>query len=361
MPPTRAATTLGVVLALAAGPATAAEFSLTAWEREGSEVFSLYVENFVELAEQFSDGEVEVTPYGAGVIAGVFDGHKAVSDELADMAFGWAGYIVNQHAGNAFFGALPGGMGPEALYHWTYDGGGKEMLAEFRRDTLDQHAVACGILGSEVFAHSHRRIQSLADFEGLKHRTAGAFAEVIRALGATPSVIPGPDVFSVLERQAIDSAEYLTPYLNSKIGFQDVAEYVIVPGIHTPAAVYEVTMRTETWEGLSDRGRRAIELARDDDLRARRQRSFDRLHQGLVGQGWTVWGESPAPMLAVIVESAETAVSLSAALAERGVVVPAIRPPTVPRDACRLRLAPTAAMDDAAIDRALGVFASVRG
>jgi len=261
MTPTRAATALGVVLALAAAPAAAAEFSLTAWEREGSEVFSLYVENFVELAEQFSDGEVEVTPYGAGVIAGVFDGHKAVSDGLADMAFGWAGYIVNQHAGNAFFGALPGGMGPEALYHWTYHGGGKEMLAEFRRDTLGQHAVACGILGSEVFAHSHRRIQSLADFEGLKHRTAGAFAEVIRALGATPSVIPGPDVFSVLERQAIDSAEYLTPYLNSKIGFQDVAEYVIVPGIHTPAAVYEVTMRTETWESLSDRGRRAIEFA----------------------------------------------------------------------------------------------------
>ena len=107
--------------------------------------------------------------------------------------------------------------------------------------------------------------------------------------------------------------------------------------------------------------RRAIELARDDDLRARRERSFDRLHRGLVGQGWMVWGESPAPMLAVIVESAETAVSLSAALAERGVVAPAIRPPTVPRDACRLRLAPTAAMDDAAIDRALGVFASVRG
>ncbi|TVQ29745.1 MAG: hypothetical protein EA356_15795 [Geminicoccaceae bacterium] len=248
-------------LTFTAAPAPAAALTLTAWEREGSEVFDLYVRTFVDLAAELSGGELQITPFGAGVIAGVFDGHAAVTDGIADMAFGWAGYIVNQHAGNAFFGALPGGMGPEALYHWTYSGGGKELLTEFRRAANGQHAVACGLLGSEVFAHSHRRIQTLADLEGLRHRTAGAFVDVIRALGATPTVIPGPDVFAALERRAIDSAEYLTPYLNSKVGFQNVAEYVIMPGIHTPAAVYEVTMNIETWEGLSERSQRAIELA----------------------------------------------------------------------------------------------------
>ncbi|MFW5833395.1 MAG: hypothetical protein ACOCYE_04785 [Pseudomonadota bacterium] len=257
---TIAACSLAALTSLAA-PAGSAELTLTAWEREGSEVFDLYVRNFVDLAAEFSDGELQVTPYGAGVIAGVFDGHKAVTDGIADMAFGWAGYIVNQHAGNAFFGALPGGMGPEALYHWTYSGGGKELLTEFRRATNGQHAVACGVLGSEVFAHSHRRIETLADFEGLRHRTAGAFVDVIQALGATPTVIPGPDVFPALERRAIDSAEYLTPYLNSKVGFQNIAEFVIMPGIHTPAAVYEVTMNIDTWEGLSEKNQRAIELA----------------------------------------------------------------------------------------------------
>lgn len=249
------------MLTLAAAPTKAADLTLTAWEREGSEVFDLYVRTFVELADEFSGGELQVTPYGAGVIAGVFDGHKAVTDGLADMNFGWAGYIVNQHAGNAYFGALPGGMGPEALYHWTNDGGGKELLTEFRRAVDGQHAVACGMLGSEVFAHSHRRIQTLADFEGLRHRTAGAFVDVIQALGATPTVIPGPDVFPSLERQAIDSAEYLTPYLNAQIGFQNIAEFVILPGIHTPAAVYELSMTTATWDGLSERSQRAIELA----------------------------------------------------------------------------------------------------
>lgn len=248
-------------LALATTPAPATELTLTAWEREGSEVFDLYVRTFVDLVAELSGGELTITPYGAGVLAGVFDGHKAVSDGLADVNFGWAGYIVNEHAANAFFGALPGGMGPEALYHWTYSGGGKELLTEFRRAANDQYAIACGMLTGEVFAHSHKRIQTLADFVGLRHRTAGAFVEVIQALGATPVVIPGPDVFPALERRAIDSAEYLTPYLNSKLGFQNIAEYVILPGIHTPAAVYEVSMKTATWDGLSDASKRAVELA----------------------------------------------------------------------------------------------------
>ena len=105
----------------------------------------------------------------------------------------------------------------------------------------------------------------------------------------------------------------------------------------------------------------SVRIARDDEgLRARRLERFEHLRQGLLEQGWTVQGESPAPMLAVIVGEAGPAVELSRRLRERGVVAPAIRPPTVPRDSCRLRLAPTAAMDAAAIERTLKAFRDER-
>lgn len=99
----------------------------------------------------------------------------------------------------------------------------------------------------------------------------------------------------------------------------------------------------------------------DDALRARRQQRFDRLRDGLLGQGWTVLGASPAPMLAVGVEGPEAALDLAQRLANRGVLAPAIRPPTVPRTACRLRLAPTAGQSEDSIDRALDAFAAERG
>ena len=53
-------------------------------------------------------------------------------------------------------------------------------------------------------------------------------------------------------------------------------------------------------------------------------------------------GASRSPILPVVVGNTEAAVRLSAALLERGVLAPAIRPPTVPDGTARLRIAPMA-------------------
>lgn len=51
----------------------------------------------------------------------------------------------------------------------------------------------------------------------------------------------------------------------------------------------------------------------------------------------------PSPILPIIVGSEESAVTASASLLERGLLVPAIRPPTVAPGTCRLRIALSAA------------------
>ena len=81
-----------------------------------------------------------------------------------------------------------------------------------------------------------------------------------------------------------------------------------------------------------------------------------RLADGLQALGWDC-GASQAPILPVLVGSAEAAVALQARLWEAGYYAPAMRPPTVPAGACRLRLTVTAAHSDQHIDgflRALG-------
>lgn len=61
------------------------------------------------------------------------------------------------------------------------------------------------------------------------------------------------------------------------------------------------------------------------------------LRSRLRGQGWDV-PEGESPIIPLIVGGEAEAVSLSARLRERGVYVPAIRPPTVPVGKCRLRI-----------------------
>jgi 8-amino-7-oxononanoate synthase len=46
----------------------------------------------------------------------------------------------------------------------------------------------------------------------------------------------------------------------------------------------------------------------------------------------------PVPIIPIIVGSEEKALHLSQALWDRGLYIPAIRPPTVPNDQCRLRI-----------------------
>lgn len=56
--------------------------------------------------------------------------------------------------------------------------------------------------------------------------------------------------------------------------------------------------------------------------------------------------DSPTPIQPIIIGSSERAVAVSAALRERGILVTAIRPPTVPRGTARLRVTLCAAHSD---------------
>ena len=93
--------------------------------------------------------------------------------------------------------------------------------------------------------------------------------------------------------------------------------------------------------------------------RDRLQGHLRRLRDELGAQGWTVRGVAPAPMIAVEVGEAEAATALAAALAERGILAPAIRPPTVPDGTSRVRLAPRANLSSEAIDRIVAAFGEI--
>jgi len=84
------------------------------------------------------------------------------------------------------------------------------------------------------------------------------------------------------------------------------------------------------------------------------------LRSGLQTLGYAV-PDDPTPIVPVLVGAEEAALDLSAFLWERGIFVPAIRPPTVPEGACRLRISVSAAHDVshveallAALDEAVG-------
>ncbi len=218
---------------------------------ETSSFYQLFALPLAERVDKLTDGKVKIEPYPAGVIAPSFEAYDAVMDGTADALQSSAVNIVNRDPTNALFSTFPGGMGPEALFQWMWYGGGKELLAEHRRETMGLYSIPCGLGATELFAHSHKPLRTLEDFHGVKFRTVGAFADVLTAMGASPVVVPGNEVYTMLERQAIDAAEWGSPSENLKAGLQEIAKYIIYPGVHTRAFFQEFALRADQWDVLS--------------------------------------------------------------------------------------------------------------
>jgi 7-keto-8-aminopelargonate synthetase-like enzyme len=83
-----------------------------------------------------------------------------------------------------------------------------------------------------------------------------------------------------------------------------------------------------------------------------------RLRVELERQGWNT-GHSASQIVPVILGSAEQTMSLAQALQERGLFVPGIRPPAVPKGECLLRVSLSYLHSDEAVQYLLGVLAEV--
>ncbi|WNG14730.1 8-amino-7-oxononanoate synthase [Cystobacter fuscus] len=98
-------------------------------------------------------------------------------------------------------------------------------------------------------------------------------------------------------------------------------------------------------------------VERDDSLRARLWRNIHRFSKGLRELGFAA--EPRSAVFPVIVGEPERAVAASQALRSRGLLVKAIRPPTVPEGTSRLRFCLSAAHTEGQLDLALAALRSL--
>jgi 8-amino-7-oxononanoate synthase len=92
-------------------------------------------------------------------------------------------------------------------------------------------------------------------------------------------------------------------------------------------------------------------VERDPTLGARGLALAARLRAGLAALPHGLRPTGFGHIVPLVIGDSERAMRLAALLREEGYIVPAIRPPTVPRGTARLRLTVTAAHDEGAVDR----------
>ena len=215
---------------------------------EGSPFYQNFLERFASNIKTITSGRVEIQPFGAGVIVPALKVFDAVRDGVVEAGHSTSSYLVNQDPENAIFSGFPGGMGPDAYKAWLYQGGGKEKLEKLRAGQ-GLKTMIVGIGSSEIMAHANKPIRSAEDLKGLKYRTSGPWAEVMRDyFGAVPTVVPAGETYTLLQRKGVDAVEWAPPSANMPEGFHQAAKYIVVPGVHQPTFMWEVVVKQETWD-----------------------------------------------------------------------------------------------------------------
>jgi TRAP-type mannitol/chloroaromatic compound transport system substrate-binding protein len=93
-------------------------------------------------------------------------------------------------------------------------------------------------------------VKGVKDFRGIKFRAGGMAAEVFKALGMTVVILPGGEIVPAMQRGVIDAGEFSEPSSDMAMGFQDVAKFYYLPGMHQPSGMIENIINKSKWDAL---------------------------------------------------------------------------------------------------------------
>jgi 8-amino-7-oxononanoate synthase len=135
------------------------------------------------------------------------------------------------------------------------------------------------------------------------------------------------------------------------------ADEVIIETLIQQARTYIYT--TALPPAVAEAVRAALRVAQDEPWRRERLRVLiARFRRGAEQIGLSL-AASHTPIQPLILGESNAALAASQALRARGMLVPAIRPPTVPQGAARLRITLSAAHDETEVDRLLDGLAAL--
>jgi TRAP-type mannitol/chloroaromatic compound transport system substrate-binding protein len=210
--------------------------------------------------EQITGGKFQIRVFAAGEIVPAFGVVDALQQGTIECSHTASYYFVGKNKTFAFDTTLPFGMNQREQNAWIYYGGGLDLVRAFFKD-FGFISFPAGNTGAQMGGWWRKPVTKLADLKGVKMRIAGLGGEVMARLGAVPQQIAGGDIYPALERGAIDSAEWVGPYDDEKLGFYKIAPNYYFPGWWESNSMYSFYVNLKEWEKLPKEYQAAIEAA----------------------------------------------------------------------------------------------------
>jgi TRAP-type mannitol/chloroaromatic compound transport system substrate-binding protein len=206
-------------------------------------------QRFARMVDEMSAGRLKIQVYAAGELIPAFGVFDACSNGTLDMFNSAAYYWAGKEAACQWFTTVPFGMNPQGQYDWYYYGDGLKLWEEAYKpfNLVPRPSASTGVQMGGWF---RRKINSVADYRGLKFRIPGLGGKVIAKAGATVVLTPGGEIYTALERGVIDGSEWVGPHDDMKLGLHQTARYYYYPGWHEPGTTGEFVFNKKAYDAL---------------------------------------------------------------------------------------------------------------
>jgi TRAP-type mannitol/chloroaromatic compound transport system substrate-binding protein len=215
---------------------------------------------FAKLVDEMSGGRLRIEVFPAGQLMPPFACFDETSKGTVEMFMGVSYYWAQKEPAAPWFADVPFGVNAAGRVTWLLRGGGlklwEEAYAPFNLVPRPGPSV-----GVQMAGWFRKKINTLADYKGLRMRIPGLGGRVVANVGGTVVLVPGGEIYAALERGVIDAAEWIGPHDDMKLGLHTTARYYYYPGWHEPGGASEFVFNKKLYEGLSVDLRRALDLA----------------------------------------------------------------------------------------------------
>ena len=134
--------------------------------------------NYADILNEMSGGRIKIQVYAGGELVPPLGTFDAVSQGTVEVGSGASYYWAGKVPAGQWFSAVPFGFNPQGINAWFYSGGAlqlwEEVYAPFNLVPRPQ-----GNTGVQMGGWFRKKIESVADFKGLKMRIPGLGGKVV--------------------------------------------------------------------------------------------------------------------------------------------------------------------------------------
>ena len=143
------------------------------WKSSGhgpaSDPSQIYHDKLCNAITKATGGRLEVKPFVGGSIVPAYKELDAVNENVLQMCYTCPMYNLDKWPAAGLISSRPGALAGEAMRAWFDFGGGADLMNKMMEgyNTMT-FPGALSPLPQEVFFHSKKKLDSLADIKGLK-------------------------------------------------------------------------------------------------------------------------------------------------------------------------------------------------